>query len=191
MVTVTCQQCGKSFGTYPRSLKKGYGKYCSMECKGKASRVSLEERFWKYTDKRGPDDCWEWSGGKSSNKYGELKLLNRSSIGAHVFSYMLHKGAIEPGMFIIHSCNNPGCVNPNHLRQGTQVDNMQDRIAAGRYLHGDQVPGSKLTWEKVREIRAKYIPIKISTRRLAREYGVSQTMIRVILNGTWWKEQNA
>lgn len=98
-------------------------------------RTTLEERFWKKVDKRGEDECWPWLGDKTANGYGQLAISSppepRVREYAHRFSYRLHKR--EPGKWVIrHMCHNPCCVNPKHLKRGTQVDNIKDMLKAKR-----------------------------------------------------------
>lgn len=91
--------------------------------------TSPNERFWKYVKKT--KDCWMWDGAISTTfKYGAIQ--GRDSFGkkipiyAHRLSYEMHYGPIPKGKCILHICDNPPCVNPKHLRMGTQKDNMQD-----------------------------------------------------------------
>ena len=75
--------------------------------------------------------CWEWQGTKDSQRYGRLKV-NGKPIFAHRFSYSIFKGPLQPGLCIMHTCDNPPCCNPEHLRQGTHGDNMRDKVNKGR-----------------------------------------------------------
>lgn len=92
-------------------------------------------RFWSKVNKGlRPDDCWIWTAGKS-NGYGIFRVGDNKTISAHRYSYILHNGK-EPGsLFVCHRCDNPSCVNPDHLFLGTQGDNIQDMIDKGRFRH--------------------------------------------------------
>lgn len=82
-----------------------------------------------YTPNAGTG-CWEWTGHKYSNGYGVLKVFGRD-VSAHRYSYELHKGPIPAGMFVLHSCDNKSCINPDHLRVGTHQENMDEAHARG------------------------------------------------------------
>lgn len=80
-------------------------------------------------------DCWEWEGDLCSNGYGDLAFCEkgkRTRIFAHRFSYVFYKGPLEEGKYICHACDNPKCVNPNHLFQGSPKDNVRDMFSKGR-----------------------------------------------------------
>lgn len=98
-------------------------------------RGSIEERFWKYVHKDEKDKCWNWIGAKMSRGYGHL-VYKGKLIASHRYSFELHHGAISPGLFILHKCDNVACVNPNHLYAGTQKENIRDAITRGRLKMG-------------------------------------------------------
>jgi len=85
----------------------------------------LEKRFWAKVDIRGEDECWNWKGYRKKDGYG---LFQSSGFAAltHRFSYELEVGPIPDGLIICHKCDNPSCVNPNHLYAGTSSDNNHD-----------------------------------------------------------------
>jgi HNH endonuclease len=136
------------------------------------------ERFWPKVDKRTPDECWEWRGPRGTNGYGQF-WLNGTTVGAHRFSYKLAKGPLPEGQFVCHRCDNPPCVNPDHLFAGTATDNAQDRATKGR--SGDQ-PLRILLPGDVAEIRLRYAGKGVTQKALATEYGVSQGHISDIVN---------
>jgi hypothetical protein len=98
--------------------------------------MPLIERFFQKVDKSGNDkfpDCWIWKGGRTSKNYGSFKYYqDKSAIGSHVSSYLFHVGEVPKGMLVRHRCDNPPCVNPEHLLLGTNSDNMKDMYARGR-----------------------------------------------------------
>lgn len=101
-----------------------------------------EERFWAKVPTRNPGECWEWDGRKDDDGYGSLRIGN-TSVRAHRFAYELAHGATEG--LIRHRCNNPGCVNAEHLLPGDHQDNMDDRMAAGNYEYATCRRGHKWT----------------------------------------------
>lgn len=101
-----------------------------------AKHMPLIERFFQKVDKSGSEehtDCWIWKGGKTSKGYGSFKYYqDRPAIGAHVSSYLFHIGEVPKGMLVRHRCDNPPCVNPEHLVAGSNSDNVKDMFERGR-----------------------------------------------------------
>jgi hypothetical protein len=93
----------------------------------------MEERFWEKVRKS--DQCWEWIASKTRNGYGFFHRggrVDRKPIRAHRLSWELHNGPIPDGLWVLHKCDNPCCVRPDHLFIGTRSDNMKDCAAKGR-----------------------------------------------------------
>lgn len=93
------------------------------------------ERFWSKVEKA--DGCWNWNGYRDTKGYGAFGL-DRKVQKAHRVAYILAFGEIPEGAHILHSCDNPPCVNPAHLRAGTRTDNMQDKVLRGRHFQSNQ-----------------------------------------------------
>ncbi len=100
-------------------------------------KFTPEQRFWKHVDRRGPDECWPWTGTVSHNGYGRFWLNGRNT-PARRFAWECANGPMPPGMLGLHTCDNPPCCNPKHIFPGTQLDNIRDRDAKGRQASGDR-----------------------------------------------------
>jgi hypothetical protein len=102
-----------------------------------AKHMPLIERFFQKVDKSGSEkfpDCWIWKAGRTSKNYGSFCFYTKKpAIGAHVSSYLFHKGEIPDGQIVRHTCNNPPCVNPEHLILGSNSDNMKDMFESDRH----------------------------------------------------------
>lgn len=94
---------------------------------GNTIEKSITERFWEKVDKIGKDKCWNWTGYHNSVGYGRMGDGNRGLILAHRLSWEIHFGPIPIGKLVLHKCDNPKCINPNHLYIGTYSDNNMDR----------------------------------------------------------------
>jgi len=144
---------------------------------------SPEEFFWSQVDKSG--ECWIWTGQIIYRGYGRLTFNGKSQL-AHRVAYSLIRGPIPDGMFVCHHCDNPPCVNPNHLFAGTHLDNMGDAANKGRMPRGERNTNAKLTPELVIEMRSRYANGETNISGLAREYKVDfQTADPAIFGRTW------
>ena len=130
------------------------------------------------------DSCWVWTGCHSSLGYGKL-TRNNKSYKAHRYSWMIHNGSIPSGMFVLHHCDVPNCVNPDHLFLGTQTDNMKDMDNKGRRTIGEKKSNAKLNNKKVKEIRQLLLK-KVTQEVIAKQYGVSQKIIWNIKHRIYW-----
>ena len=145
---------------------------------------TLEERFWAKVDKKGQDECWEWTASKGAHGYGQIGEGSRMLL-AHRVSWGLQNGSIPAGMCVLHRYDNPACVNPSHLRLGLQADNVRDMMNRGRSARGERQGSSKLTAQDVYEI-GQMLGRGIPERVIAKKYGVTQSNISQIKTGETW-----
>jgi hypothetical protein len=133
--------------------------------------VPIERFHVKYRRGR-PDECWEWTASLDGRGYGQIRdpAIN-GPIRAHRLAYELAKGPIPQGMNVLHSCDNPKCVNPSHLSLGTQRENLRDAYQRKRRvaLRGSRV----LTPEQMKDVLSH----RISSRAFARLYSVGKSTI--------------
>ena len=147
-------------------------------------------RYHAKVDRRGPDECWLWTGSRRGRKqYGQYGCfsVNGKLVGAHRFGYELLIGPIPDGIYVLHRCDTPLCQNPAHWFLGTPRDNSQDREQKGRHIpaRGEQDGNAKLTESTVREIRNLYAS-GISQYVLARRFSITQaTVSQVVRQKTW------
>ncbi len=147
---------------------------------------TVEERLFSRVEKT--DTCWIWNGSTDRKGYGRIMVDNKPRL-AHRVSYEIRFGTVTDGIFVCHSCDNPSCINPDHLWLGTNRDNAFDMIEKGRWKKPPTMPGeanplAKLTRDAVTEIRA----VKGNTKALAQKYGVSITAIKRARTGAGWKD---
>lgn len=159
------------------------------------------ERFWAKVRKT--DTCWLWTASTRSKGYGAFCYRRHGKYvqgRAHIFSYELHKEEVPAGLFVLHACDNPACVNPDHLFLGTNQDNVNDMVRKGRHVaggthcgvngawkRGERHHASKLTPETVREIRQLHAGGGWSYSKLAARYGVGISAIQKIISRALWK----
>lgn len=151
--------------------------------KGQFVKVAVKDRFWDKVTKT--EDCWNWNGRLNSYGYGVISL-NGKFVKAHRVSYELtHNYKLCPAECILHSCDNPKCVNPHHLRIGTQRDNINDMIVRKRnkfFEKGSAHPNSKLSDTDIRNIKAM-LEQKIPQHAIAKQYDIcQQTISKINLN---------
>lgn len=157
---------------------------------GTRARGPVEERFFRYFEKT--DGCWIWTGKSMSKKgYAQIQIGGKGSpkILAHRLSYQIHKGEIPDGMVVMHKCDNPSCVNPDHLEVGSQSQNIKDAFLRKRktakppHKFGESHYASKMKEADVLLIRES----KERTADLALKYSVSKSAIERIKNRVTWK----
>ena len=135
--------------------------------------------------------CWEWRRANNGYGYGTL-TVNRKTKLVHRLAYEYSKGPIPTGMHVCHTCDNPSCINPDHLFLGTRNDNMKDCFLKGRSnIHpisfpGETNPRSKLTQHQVKHIRL-LLAQQMTQDTIAKKFGISQAQVSNIKRGIKWK----
>jgi hypothetical protein len=143
------------------------------------------ENFWSKVNKR-PSGCWEWASVIRESKPGGIKYgkveFHEKSYSAHRFSWFLTHGEFPKNLFVCHKCDNPLCVNPDHLFLGTNTDNMVDCKLKGRTSRGIGRPNAKLTDAAALEIAQR----KITPTEARKKYGVSIGCACCVKYGKTW-----
>lgn len=153
----------------------------------KPKRWTVEERFWNKVNKLpGDDACWEWTANTYRDGYGQLKVDGRP-VSAHRLAYTWATGRLPINAHVLHTCDNPRCVNYNHLVLGTNLANMQDKVAKGRQAYGEAHGRAHLTERSVREIRRRFAAGGVTQRQLAVEFGTPRTTVWNIIHRKTWK----
>lgn len=134
---MTMEEVAKSHGVTKQRIHQIFDRYKFPRKKpipqAEPMRLMMEERFWiKVAMTADPDKCWEWQSSKCSTGYGKFSTVERTNDYAHRLAWVFTYGAIPKGLHVCHHCDNPPCVNPNHLFLGTHQDNMRDRELKGR-----------------------------------------------------------
>lgn len=184
-----CANCG---GTFHRDVRNTYAywekaKFCSRKCTGeyntkraavtrKPMSVAFEEKVTKT------DGCWEWKGLFGVDGYPLLPWA-RKMYRANRVSVLLSGREIGKGQLACHTCDNPKCVNPDHLFVGTNMDNVRDAISKGRHVHGAMTPLAKLTEDEAKAIKSSNEKSSV----LADRYGISVGSVNNILASRTWK----
>lgn len=150
------------------------------------------DKFWNKVDIKGEDECWEWLGNLDMGGYGKFYIIgpNNTALMAHRVSYFLNFGEIPDGMIIMHFiCDNPKCVNPKHLKLGTQRENVEDCVNKGRRSPQDKDNNNRaiLSEKKVIEIKRLFETGQYSLSQLSKIFGVAHTTISYLLKGKSWK----
>ncbi len=152
-------------------------------------KLSTVDRFNRHVNKSG--NCWIWTGSKNTSKgeYGRFYFGDKRML-AHRVSYELFCGQIPEGNQVLHRCDNPSCVNPDHLFLGTTTDNMQDMMAKGRgkCARGIDHHRAKLNPEKAFEIRWR-AALGHKHGDIASDFGVTRPLISAICRNEIWRQE--
>ena len=138
-------------------------------------------RFWLKVDKT--EDCWLWTLWKNDKGYGKYAPYGGEIRLAHRYAYELTFDAIPDGLFVLHRCDTPACVRPDHLFLGTHRDNMDDMVAKGRQERDERHHSAVFTNDQVRQFREYSQRTGRGYRRLAREFGTPLGAMKDVLRG--------
>jgi len=206
---IACPICGTLFKA--RSNKGKLNQRCSRPCSIKARNADKArkdanpldanaiERFFASVDKS--EECWIWRGNKNQRGYG-LFHLRDINVSAHRVSWRIVHGDIPEGLYICHRCDNPSCVNPDHLFPGTPLENAQDMVRKGRHAHpnpskdyrpkyqknymrGSEHVHSKLNESLVWDMRIRHVQGE-RYADIARSIGIRETTCRQAIVGERW-----
>ena len=147
-------------------------------------------KFWSKVDKKGDDDCWNWTGAKSSGGYGCIGIGGKILTASRV-AYRFHYGVDPDTLDVCHTCDNRKCCNPNHLFLGTRYDNMRDMVNKGR---NKSFPGESHYYSKIKEedvyTMRELNKLGLTYASIARLYNMTAVSVSGIVRGRSWKHLN-
>ena len=172
-----CERCGTPFRITPSRARR---RFCSQACVVEP----VANRFWKFVNKS--PNCWEWTGCRDEHGYGSLYVSSYRNERAHRFSWILHNGPVPDDLHVLHHCDNPPCIRPDHLFLGDRTTNAHDRHIKGRSrggsLAGELNGNAGLTNAQAEDIRKDHR----SSYVIARQYGIGKTTVNNIRSGRTW-----
>jgi hypothetical protein len=184
-----CVGVVKAFGLcqkhYFRARRHGDPNVVTITPPDAAPEDRLKFYGWDVTK----NGCWEWRGPRHKFGYGRVSAGDSVRLAAHRVAYETWVGPIPGGQVVRHKCDNPPCINPDHLETGTSADNTQDMMKRGRFtrVYGERANGSKLTSEQVLGVIRRRGEGE-SVKSIASSLGVVEATVRNILAGRSWKE---
>lgn len=167
--------CSRS--CYSKRLRRAHPRFAEHVARRSRDPGTIARRFWDKTVPEPNTGCVLWAGGTCAGGYGAF-TDNYVSYGAHRFAWQLVHGEIPTGLFVLHKCDTPPCVNPAHLFLGTHLENMLDML---RKTRGSQQKITRREAEVIRDLRGKFLQ-----RELAEIFGVEASTICDIQAGRLW-----
>ena len=182
-----CRICGvKPVAKQGKKRKDGteyYSRRC-YSCRGRRTPLERFEEKYKVAE----NGCWEWTAQLDNKGYGRFGIATSKSLLAHRWAYDHFVGPIPEGFFVCHKCDNPVCVNPEHLFVGTAQDNSDDMVSKNRNWMsvGEKNHNAVLTENDVIAMRALHSE-GVSMTRLAKQFSVSRGTAQNVINRKTWK----
>lgn len=174
-----CGYCGAKFLDYASQNPI----YCSRDCSCRANAVPAIDRFWSRVIKT--SYRWLWGGTRNNNGYGHF-IVNGKRMLVHRFSFEVAYSLVPDGLFVLHSCDEPICVNPEHFFLGTIGDNNRDAKEKERNASGESHGMAKLTLAQVNQIRLLWTKGRRSVNQLSETFKVSRSQIGRIIRCERW-----
>ena len=198
----TCVDCGKTLvNSRAKRCKPCAANEPGKIAKGRLTAMAPEKDLARFEALVSPEPmsgCWLWTGSLYPSGYGRRRIGTVTRVASRE-AWRLYRGPIPSGLCVCHRCDNPPCVNPDHLFLGTIKDNAYDMIAKGRHSHGASHVASmrpprgmqhnraKVTDDQVIAIRRAYKEGGETHRSLALRFGINHSSIGCILRGTRWR----
>lgn len=160
-----------------KSFRRNRNSHCDT-----AVREALDSRVVKK-------GCWVWQAARNSAGYGVMWYRGKLRLAHHV-AWIVHRGELPAGSVLCHTCDNPACVNPDHLFIGDHKENSADMVRKGRSARGERAGTAKLTEDDVSTIRRLYRWRGVgglTQQQLADMFGVSRSRINYIVRGLSWR----
>jgi hypothetical protein len=142
------------------------------------------QKFWSRVQIVEGDGCWLWTAGKTGSGYGAIRMHGRQCL-SHRIAFEDAYADVPPGLKVLHTCDNPPCVRPDHLWLGTSKDNTDDMCAKGRNAFGEDHPIAKLKCQDVENIRAMRAA-GVSANAISEWYGVPYSSVAAIIDNRYW-----
>lgn len=141
-------------------------------------------RFDRFVERAGAEECWLWMGPLFKDGYGMFSRWPRV-VRAHRFAFERSFG--PPSGEVMHECDEPRCVNPRHLRDGTRAENEADKLAKGRQARGERHGCARYSADQVERVKA-LLSERIPRQQIAEATGVRLATVHTIASGRQWRE---
>lgn len=177
---------GRGLGAGMDSLTDSPTRIKNVQVRKYKTAVSL---FQAKIDKTQASGCWVFNGAIIGKGYRQFRnpVFARQAL-AHRVAWIIEHGAIPVGLDVLHLCNNPGCVRPDHLELGTDETNTAYKLKCGRHPRGADVYNAILSKADVLQLRAGYFPkTKHTIKTLSQRYGVTEGTVRNVVYRRSWK----